>query len=197
MAKQAELGVEVAEVPSHYLAESGNKFPRREENRKFTKDRFQNRHDKKRKHNQRDRFTKNNRSEDTVSPRTPPSLRKSEPTLLKKLLSRDIRRDKLRLLQVFRFMVMNSFFKGGPERPLKFPSVILSENGTEGSVLEEKSSMITEADGGDGPKKIPAGNHDGSLGSNEGSVSDDNAGKEGDNGLGVHEEDEEEGEITE
>ncbi|KAK4798217.1 hypothetical protein SAY86_030543 [Trapa natans] len=195
LAKQAELGVEVAEIPSHYLAESGNNFPKREENRKFAKeDRFQNRHNKKRKRNHRERTATSNRSDDTVSPGTP-SLRKGEPTLLKKLLSKDIKRDKLRLLQAFRFMVMNSFFRDGPERPLKFPTVILSENGTQGSVLEERCSVATEADSGDGPKKIASGIHDTSLGSNEGSVSTDNTGEEGDNGLCVHEEDEEEGEI--
>lgn len=198
MAKQAELGVEVAEIPSHYFAELENKFPRGEENRTFTKkDRFQNRYDKKRKHNRRERFSRNNRSEDAGSPRAPPSSRKSEPTLLKKLLSRDIRRDKLRLLQVFRFMVMNSFFKDGPEEPLKFPSVIITENGSEGSVFEEKCSVITEVDLGDCSKKILAENYEGSLGGNEGSVHDDNKGGEDvDNGLSVHEEDEEEGEIT-
>ncbi|KAK4783462.1 hypothetical protein SAY86_007836 [Trapa natans] len=71
------------------------------------------------------------------------------------------------MIQVFRFMVMNSFFKGGPERPLRFPSVNLSENGTEGSELEERCFMIA------------TGNHGISLGSNEGDVNTDNTGRKG------------------
>lgn len=45
---------------------------------------------------------------------------KREPTLLEKLLSREIKREKSHLLQVFRFMVNNSFFSEWPNKPLKF-----------------------------------------------------------------------------
>ncbi|KAK8964649.1 hypothetical protein KSP40_PGU018163 [Platanthera guangdongensis] len=52
-----------------------------------------------------------------------PVVRKREPTLLRKLLNADIRRDKSQLLQAFRFMVLNSFFKNSPHGPLVFPII--------------------------------------------------------------------------
>ncbi|KAJ6844216.1 uncharacterized protein M6B38_291480 [Iris pallida] len=52
-----------------------------------------------------------------------PSIVKRAPSLLQKLLTADIKRDKSRLLQVFRFMVLNDFFKNGPDMPLKFPVI--------------------------------------------------------------------------
>ncbi|PKI43008.1 hypothetical protein CRG98_036586 [Punica granatum] len=202
LAKQVELGVEVADIPSHYLAESENKVPGREENRRpfSKKHRCQNKHDKRRKNNQRERFSKKQRSEDTGPQRAPPSLERSEPTLLKKLLSKDIRKDKLRLLQVFRFMAMNNFFKDEPEQPLKFPSVIINENGTEGSPFEEKASVVTGGDLEAGSEKCPDENLGGSFGVDDGSISDDaEDGADDDDRRGVHheeEEEEEEGEIT-
>ena len=43
-------------------------------------------------------------------------------------------------MQAFRFMVMNSFFKDWPEKPLSFPKVIVNETGIASEVTEEKPS---------------------------------------------------------
>lgn len=156
LAKQVELGFEVPEIPSHYLLDSEDQFQGRDRNKKpFNKGRFEKRFDKKGRFNQNnrfdkkrgvegndssfrknERFQKRQRVEGNDSSTTPFSTKK--PTLLQKLLSTDIKRDKSRLLQSFRFMVMNSFFKDWPEKPLSFPKVILKENGIESAVNEEK-----------------------------------------------------------
>ncbi|KAH7548399.1 hypothetical protein JRO89_XS14G0119600 [Xanthoceras sorbifolium] len=118
LAKQAELGVEVAEIPSHYLSDSEKQPYGREENTR------------------------------------------PKPTLLQKLLSTDIRRDKSRLLQAFRFMVMNTFFKDLPEKPLKFPLVIVKENGFSEEVVEEKALFVGKDDVSEGSSRKMAGNCD-------------------------------------
>lgn len=56
---------------------------------------------------------------------------------MKKLLSSEIKKDKKHLLQVFRFMVMNSFFESSPDGPLKYPVVIVKESGDESKNLDE------------------------------------------------------------
>ncbi|GMH13265.1 hypothetical protein Nepgr_015106 [Nepenthes gracilis] len=161
LAKQAELGFEVPEIPSYYLSDLVG-----QKRRPFNKnDRFLNRHNKRGRfdHNdqfsekrgsaeqrpfdkQRQRFKKRERVEkaDTLPLNTPANLRK--PTLLQKLLSADVRRDKSRILQAFRFMVMNSFFKDWPEKkPLKYPKVIVKEAaGSEGEVVEDQSLSLAE-----------------------------------------------------
>ncbi|KAE8724320.1 Region-like protein isoform 2 [Hibiscus syriacus] len=137
--KQAELGVEVAEIPSHYLLGSEKKVDGREENHRLStkRGRFGSRNDKRGKLDKRDRFPKKHRST-TVESFDGTSFNKRSPTLLQKLLSADIRKDKSRLLQVFRFMAMNSFFKDWPEKPLKFPVVIVKDGVSEGEIIEEK-----------------------------------------------------------
>ncbi|XP_050281060.1 uncharacterized protein LOC126721962 [Quercus robur] len=160
LAKQAELGVEVAEVPLHYLSESEKQGQRREENRMpFTKKgRFRNRFDKRGRYEKKDRFAKKQKLADKDSSDAP-SLNKKKPTLLQKLLSADVRRDKSHLLQIFRFMVMNSFFTDWPDKPLKFPSVIVKESGCESEVVEEKSSPVgKDAEGGN--KAVVNKSHD-------------------------------------
>nr|XP_023889035.1 uncharacterized protein LOC112001100 isoform X2 [Quercus suber] len=150
LAKQAELGVEVAEVPSHYLSDLEKQGQRREENRMpfSKKGRFRNRFDKRGRYEKKDRFAKKQRLADKDSSDAP-SLNKKKPTLLQKLLSADVRRDKSHLLQIFRFMVMNSFFTDWPDKPLKFPSVIVKEIGCESEVVEEKCSPVgKDAEGG-------------------------------------------------
>ncbi|KAK6934069.1 FMR1-interacting protein 1, conserved domain [Dillenia turbinata] len=174
LAKQAEMGFEVAEVPSHYLSDSENQVREQEENRKTwaKKGRFSN------KFNQRGRFDQNgqpakkqrllhkdssdipdagtgkpkidqnghlskqqrfgNRDSSTLS-------HKRETTLLQKLLSADIRRDKIRLLQVFRFMVMNDFFKDWPDKPLKYPLVMVKETNWEHEVAEQSCPGTAKA----------------------------------------------------
>ncbi|KAJ0243794.1 NUFIP protein [Hirschfeldia incana] len=131
LAKQRELGVEVAEVPSHYLSnpvdevngDNSGQF----ENKDGRKGRF--RHNK-RKYGGKDKFNKKRKLQDSNASEES-SITTREPTLLEKLLSADIKRDKIQLLQVFRFMVMNSFFKESPEEPLKFPLVMVEETGCE------------------------------------------------------------------
>lgn len=157
LAKQVELGFEVPEIPSHYLVDSEEQFHGREMNQKqFNKGRFQKRFDRKGRFDQssrfdkkrgpggndsfrrNERFPKRPRVEGDDSRKAPLSIRK--PTLLQKLLSTDIKRDRRRLLQAFRFMVMNSFFKDWPEKPLSFPKVIVNETGVESEVTEDKPS---------------------------------------------------------
>lgn len=142
LTKQAELGVEVAEIPSHYLLDSEKPVHGREEYTKsFNKRKFQNRYDKRGRYNKKDLFAKKQKLDDRNSPNTS-SFNKKKPTLLQKLLSADIRKDKRHLLQVFRFMVMNSFFKDWPEKPLKFPLVLVRESGSTSVVAEEKSLLV-------------------------------------------------------
>ncbi|KAK9283033.1 hypothetical protein L1049_011261 [Liquidambar formosana] len=143
LAKQAELGVPVAELPSYYLLDSEDKVQGREENERALtkKERFQNKYKKRGRHGGKDRFAKKQKLEEKDSSNMA-FLNSRKPTLLQKLLSADIRRDKSHLLQVFRFVVMNSFFKDGPEKPLKFPVVIVKESGCEGELVEEKTSFM-------------------------------------------------------
>lgn len=142
LAKQAELGVEVAEIPSSYLLDSEKKMQgeERETGGKFQK-----------KRNRRGRFDKNKKQRLTGdnAPNAPPLKKKKKPTLLEKLLSVDIRRDQSRLLQVFRFMVTNSFLQDWPEKPLKFPPVTIKEVGHEINVAEENSNTVVEEDDDD------------------------------------------------
>lgn len=151
LAKQAELGCEVAEVPSCYLSDTEQQTDgMRQNNKAFGKrGRFQNKFDKRGKFQQRDRFPKRQRYENSHSPGLANgctnNLRvenKKEPSLLKKLLSSEIKKDKKHLLQVFRFMVANKFFENWPETPLKFPPVIVKESGEESEIVQEKSESI-------------------------------------------------------
>lgn len=137
LAKQAELGVEVAEIPGVSLSDLKKQGLGREKNRsQFSKKgRLQNKFDKRGRYNKNDRPAKKQRLHDSASSDVSSlSLRKE--TLLQKLLSPDIRRDKNSLLQVFRFMVMNSFLKDWPNKPLKFPSIMVRELKRENEVVE-------------------------------------------------------------
>ncbi|KAI3448732.1 hypothetical protein Pfo_005397 [Paulownia fortunei] len=171
LAKQAELGCEVAEVPSCYLSDSELQTDGRQQNKKeFSKrERFRNKFDKKGKFHPSEQFSKRQRSENSDSANLQnqsdrftkkqrlangctTNLRtdsKREPSLLTKLLSSDIKKDKKHLLQVFRFMVMNSFFKNWPEKSLKFPVVIVKESCDENGILEEKPQVVKD-DASDG-----------------------------------------------
>ncbi|XP_010536302.1 PREDICTED: putative uncharacterized protein DDB_G0274405 [Tarenaya hassleriana] len=138
LAKQAELGVEVAEVPSYYFSNTSEEvskdkvdngqFVRSQQvhNRHDRKGRFQSRNGKRR-HGENDKFSKKPRFQDRNSAKES-FVNTRKPTLLEKLLSADVRRDKHRLLQVFRFMVMNEFFKELPEQPLKLPLVLVEDH---------------------------------------------------------------------
>ncbi|GAB4855210.1 hypothetical protein Ancab_023836 [Ancistrocladus abbreviatus] len=160
LAKQAELGFEVPEIPSHYLSDTEGQVLGREQKRRQSdkRERFQNRFTKRRRFDRNERFAekrelaekesfsrhnqykKKQWVENDDSPNTFTTLRK--PSLLEKLLSADVKKDKTHLLQAFRFMVMNSFFKDWPEKPLKFPEVIVKEARSEGEVVEERSSSV-------------------------------------------------------
>lgn len=151
LAKQAQLGCEVAEIPPGYLSDSEKQGCRKEVgNHALTnKGNFQTKYNKRGRFHQNGRFSKmqqvaNHDSSNITNPdeqfskkqklrdndsRTKPTLNKKQPTLLQRLLSADIRKDKHHLLQVFRFMVMNSFFKDWPEKPLSFPLVAVKDNG--------------------------------------------------------------------
>ncbi|XP_024188964.1 uncharacterized protein LOC112193145 isoform X2 [Rosa chinensis] len=141
LTKQAEMGVEVAEIPSHYLSDSAKQGNGREENKSWTNNRrSQNKFVKRDRYDKKDRFAKRQRSGQKDSSNDP-SFSKREPTLLQKLLSSDIKRDKSRLCQVFRFMVTNSFFKDFPDKPLKFPTVVVKESVVGEGVVEDLSSV--------------------------------------------------------
>ncbi|KAK4424764.1 hypothetical protein Salat_1670000 [Sesamum alatum] len=162
LAKQAELGCEVAEIPLCYLSDSETQTDRRQQASKVfgKRERFPNKFDKKGKFHQSDQFSKKQKPENddsanlqeqsdrfTKKPRlangciTKPCTDNKEPSLLKKLLNSDIKRDKKHLLQVFRFMVMNSFFENGPEKPLKFPVVVVKESGDVSELVEEPHAV--------------------------------------------------------
>ncbi|ESQ41845.1 hypothetical protein EUTSA_v10013325mg [Eutrema salsugineum] len=152
LAKQAELGVEVAEIPSHYLSNTDEQVngDRGDNNGQFQykdgrKGRFQNNRHNKRRHGGRDKFSKKPRFEDQNSSQES-SITMRKPTLLEKLLSADIKRDKSQLLQVFRFMVINSFFQELPEQPLKLPLVMVEETGCEHDREEDLISEVLCAD---------------------------------------------------
>ncbi|KAL3829845.1 hypothetical protein ACJIZ3_018647 [Penstemon smallii] len=148
LAKQAELGCEVADIPSSYLSDSEQKADSRGVNKRvFAKtERFQNKFDKRGKFHQNDRFSKRqrpmNQDPANVQRLKSGSTVKSEPSLLKKLLSSDIKRDKKHLLQVFRFMTTNSFFKNWPQESLKFPEVIVKESGIASEIVEEIAQVL-------------------------------------------------------
>ncbi|KAF6157944.1 hypothetical protein GIB67_015260 [Kingdonia uniflora] len=147
LAKQAELGVEIAEIPSNYLVETDNQAGEKEEDNNATgtkKGRFKNKYGKRQRNSKGGRFAKRQKfgeNGETVSSPTP-ALNKSKPTLLQKLLSVDIKRDKSHLLQVLRFMVLNFFFKDFPRKPLEYPSVKVKDREIGNGNVQEKSSPL-------------------------------------------------------
>ncbi|XP_020533824.1 uncharacterized protein LOC105631110 isoform X2 [Jatropha curcas] len=142
LAKQAELGVEVAEIPPYYLSDSEKQVNERENNHRFVgkKGRFQNKHDRRGRYNKNDRSAKQQKLMNNDSSQIS-SFNTKKPTLLQKLLSADVRRDKHRLLQAFRFMVMNYFFDDLPEKPLEFPLIAVKEDEREDLAVAETSSL--------------------------------------------------------
>lgn len=160
LAKQAELGVEVAEIPSHYLSDSEKQVNERQDNGRFPskKGRPLNKHDRRGRFNKNDRFVKQKTLENKDSSNTF-SLNQKKPTLLQKLLSADIRRDKHHLLQVFRLMAINSFFEDWPEKPLRFPLVVVKEDGRVDNQLVAENSSCTgkDVDGDKQDEKVEQG----------------------------------------
>lgn len=148
LAKQAELGVEVAEIPPGYLSDP-EKQPLREGNDPRacnTLDHFPNKHNHKRGRHSQDRWkTKRPKFRNDSSDTSVPFAKRREQTLLRKLLSTDIKRDNCRLLQILRFTVLNSFFDHWPEKPLKFPSVTAKDMQFESGTASEKTSDPTSS----------------------------------------------------
>lgn len=142
LAKQAELGCEVAEIPSCYLLDPEQQRDGAKQNNKLLgkRDRFRNKVDKKGKYKNGDLFSKSQRYEHNRTGCT--TNLHLEPSLLKKLLSSDLRKDKKHILQVFRFMVVNNFFENWPGKPLKFPNVVVKESGYESDIVKQKPEEI-------------------------------------------------------
>ncbi|KAL2318533.1 hypothetical protein Fmac_032409 [Flemingia macrophylla] len=213
LAKQAELGVEVAEIPSYYLKNSENQGLDREAKNKFNdKRKFQDKFNKKA--NRKGRFAKKQKFADKDSSESP-SLKKRKPTLLQKLLTADIKRDKCHLFQAFRFMVMNSFFKHFPDKPLKYPYVVVKEIGSEVDSEEKYLHTIKDVSKRGNEETVQQivnlNNEHGYDSEGEDSDDDENdsiadsiqhkqpslAKRHCDSGEGIEKSDEEEGEIKE
>lgn len=154
------MGVEVAEIPSHYLSDSEKQVNERQDNGRFPskKGRPLNKHDRRGRFNKNDRFVKQKTLENKDSSNIF-SLNQKKPTLLQKLLSADIRRDKHHLLQVFRLMAINSFFEDWPEKPLRFPLVVVKEDGRVDNQLVAENSSCTgkDVDGDKQDEKVEQG----------------------------------------
>ncbi|PKA50529.1 hypothetical protein AXF42_Ash013744 [Apostasia shenzhenica] len=148
LTKQAELGIEVAEIPSSYLTEPEMQALMTTNEKKGSN--MDSRIPNKRTNNKRRRYGRDNRRvkkpkirDETLSS---PPVKKREPTLLRKLLNNDIRRDKSHLLQAFRFMVLNSFFKDRPEKPLVFPLIKAKDDICEPRITKEKEISQEKVD---------------------------------------------------
>lgn len=136
LAKQVELGVEVAEIPPSYLCEP-DELVIKKETMQVTDGPSVNRFDKRRgkrqgrdkRHSNRgpDRDNWRSKRQKSRNKEEAPSV-KREPSLLEKLLSADVKKDKIRLMQAFRFMVLNDFFKQWPAKPLEFPIVTVKDD---------------------------------------------------------------------
>lgn len=126
LAKQAELGIEVAEIPSYYMLDSDNKRNIKEYKRDLSskKGRLRNRSKKRERYDHQNGCSAKKRMGNKTDSPNKPYLNQRNPTLLQKLLAADIKRDRIYLLQAFRFLVTNSFLKDWPEKPLTFPSVV-------------------------------------------------------------------------
>lgn len=148
IAKQAELGVEVAEIPKDYLLDSEKQANETDQNATSAEKRCKKRGGKRQKHGRFNRSNKKQKLEDNdSSPR--PAMHKKNPTLLQKLFTADIKREKSQLLQAFRFMVLNNFFVDWPKKPVEFPSIMIntmasgSEPGKESSPYQGNGLVST------------------------------------------------------
>lgn len=150
LAQQAKLGVEVAEVPSSYLFDSENLVSNSKADRKDfrhgrkswnARGRLQRNDNKRRNNHYQDKpCGKRPKFANDGTSKNPSKIR--EPTLLQKLLSKEIKKDKSKLLQVFRFMVMNSFFEHWPEKPLEFPVITIKDPDSENVAAVETDTLL-------------------------------------------------------
>ncbi|XP_010931479.1 uncharacterized protein [Elaeis guineensis] len=146
LAKQAELGVEVAEIPPSYFSELEN-HPENENERKalHVTDQFPSKYKNKRGSHGRDKWNaKRPKLKNEASTDSSPTVKKREPTLLRKLLNAEIKRDKIRLLQAFRFMTLNSFFNGLNDKPLEFPEITVKDAGLENGIGFKEESILKQ-----------------------------------------------------
>lgn len=143
LAKQQELGFEAAEVPRHYLVGSKNQVY------SSSRDRTQNRFNNKRgRHEGRGRFhDRRDFSSHSENTRNACEMEAKEPTLLKKLLSAEIKADKHRILHAFRFMLLNSFFNKWPDKQLKFPPVMVKATGMDSEITKGNVEEMKELEG--------------------------------------------------
>ncbi|KFK41913.1 hypothetical protein AALP_AA2G188500 [Arabis alpina] len=126
--------------------------------------RFQNnRQNKRKRHGYKDKIKKKPRFKKDENSSQESCVITRKPTLLEKLLSGDIKREKSQLLQVFRFMVMNSFFKEFPEQPLKLPVVMVEETGYEHDWEEDPTNEILIDDDDDDDNDDGDGDGDGDV----------------------------------
>lgn len=159
LAKQAELGCEIAEIPPSYLSDmerphngvdSRGAFSKKNKNQynpnkrgRFGKQNSFSKNQKIGNHNPRTREPRDDdddhhSKEQRYGVNNSPALQsKREPSLWKKLVGGDTNRDTRQLLQVLRFMVMNSFFADN-DKPLQFPSVIVKESAPEEPLKDEE-----------------------------------------------------------
>ncbi|KAG1365557.1 hypothetical protein COCNU_12G005570 [Cocos nucifera] len=149
LAKQAELGVEVAEIPPSYFSELEN-HPENENGRKalHVTDQFPSKYNNKRGSHGRDKWNaKRPKLKNEASTDSSHTVEKREPTLLQKLLNAEIKRDKIQLLQAFRFMTLNSFFNGLHDKPLEFPEIMVKDAELENEIgLKKNPSLNKNAD---------------------------------------------------
>uniref|UniRef100_A0A0D9V721 FMR1-interacting protein 1 conserved domain-containing protein n=1 Tax=Leersia perrieri TaxID=77586 RepID=A0A0D9V721_9ORYZ len=139
LAKQKELGFELPELPPGYLSEHEDQGNGRRSNWKTQRRdcRFGNRADNKRSRYDRKDFQSKRPKVQNRTCDDGAMVKSREPTLLQKLLSSDIKRDRHRLLHTFKFMVLNNFFSDYPDKPLEFPSVKVNQIELESNVTEE------------------------------------------------------------
>nr|CAB3478649.1 unnamed protein product [Digitaria exilis] len=131
LAKQQELGFELPELPPGYLSETEAQGDEKKSNWKtqHRDSRFGNRgNTNKRPRYERGEFqSKRSNVWNRTSSNDGAMAKSREPTLLQKLLSSDIKRDRHRLLHTFKFMALNNFFKDWPDTALQFPTVKVNQ----------------------------------------------------------------------
>ncbi|XP_062181081.1 uncharacterized protein LOC133885382 [Phragmites australis] len=138
LAKQQELGFELPELPPGYLSETEDQGNARNSKWKTQRRdcRFGNRTNDKRSRYDRGNFRSKRPKVWSHTPRDDGTMSR-EPTLLQKLLSSDIKRDRHRLLHTFKFMALNNFFKDWPDKDLEFPSVKVNQIEIENNIAAD------------------------------------------------------------
>lgn len=150
LAKQEELGFELPELPPGYLSEAEDQCDEKKNNGKPQRrdSRFGNRgNTNKRPRYDRGDFQSKRPKAGNRTPGAGGSMIKSrEPTLLQKLLSSDIKRDRHRLLHTFKFMALNNFFEDWPEKPLQFPIVKVNQIEIESNIATDDLDVLENAE---------------------------------------------------